>query len=96
MTGNREHYNADTSGGNFRKPSGSDPVFPTGSEYEIDSNGPKGSHSKHPGLLWALIAIIAVIILCIAFVMSGDWMSPQEAQTVQDAQENAQIAPEDN
>lgn len=76
-------------------PSEADPVFPTRSEYEVDSGGSSGSHNKHPGLIWAIIAVVAVAILCVIFAMSGDWMSPQEAQIVQDAETNAQIVPED-
>ncbi len=77
------------------EPSGADPVFPTRSEFEVDAGGSNGSRRNHPGLIWAIIAIAAVVALCIIFAMSGDWMSPQEAQNVQDAETNAQIVPED-
>lgn len=73
----------------------SDPIFPAMEEYEVDEDGPKGSTRKHPGLIWAIIAVVAVVILCFAFAKSGDWMNPQEAQQVQDAQVNEQIVPED-
>lgn len=72
-----------------------DPEFPAMEEYEVDEDGPAGSKSKHPGLIWAIIAVVAVIILCFAFARAGDWMSPDQAQQVQDAQENEQIVPED-
>ncbi len=71
-----------------------DPEFPAMEEYEVDEDGPKGSRAQHPGLIWGAIAVVAVIILCIVFSMAGDWMSPQEAQQVQDQQENEQIHPE--
>ncbi len=73
----------------------SDPEFPAMEEYEVDEDGPKGAKGKHPGLIWAIIAVLAVIVLCFALARSGDWMNPQEAQQVQDAQENEQIVPED-
>ncbi|MCI9129404.1 MAG: hypothetical protein HFJ65_03670 [Eggerthellaceae bacterium] len=72
-----------------------DPVFPTESEYQVDEGGARGSKSKHPGLIWVIIAAVAVIASCIIFAMAGDWMSPQEATEVQDAETNSQIVPED-
>ena len=50
-----------------------DPVFPAMSEFEIDEGGPEGSKDKHPGLLWAVLAAVAVIVLIFAFVYAGDW-----------------------
>lgn len=75
--------------------SNTDPEFPAMDEFEVDEDGPKGSTKKHPGLIWAIIAIVAVVLLCFAFAKSGDWMNPQQAQEVQDAQVNSQIVPED-
>lgn len=72
-----------------------DPEFPAGQEFEVDEDGPAGSTRKHPGLIWAIIAVVAVVILCFAFARTGDWMSPEQAQQVQDAQVNEQIVPED-
>ncbi len=77
------------------RPSDADPVFPTESEYEIDKDGDSGSRRKYPGLIWAIIAVVAVVVLCVALAQAGDWMSPQEAQNVMDAETNAQIVPED-
>lgn len=50
-----------------------DPVFPAMEEYEVDADGPAGSKRKHPGLLWLIIAIVAVIVLVIGLQMAGDW-----------------------
>ena len=72
-----------------------DPEFPAQEEFEVDEDGPRGSTKKHPGLLWAAIAIIAVIVLCIAFACAGDWATPSKAEQIQQAQENEQIVPED-
>lgn len=47
--------------------SASDPEFPAMQEFEVDEGGPKANTRKHPGLIWAIIAIVAVIALCIAF-----------------------------
>ena len=68
-----------------------DPEFPAMEEYEVDEDGPVGSKRKYPGLIWAVIAVVAVIVLCIVLGATGDWMNPQEAQQVQDAQENATL-----
>ncbi len=68
-----------------------DPEFPAMQEYEVDEVGPRGSKRKHPGLIWAIIAVVAVVILCMALGAAGDWMNPEEAQQVQDAQENATL-----
>lgn len=72
-----------------------DPEFPAGQEFEVDEDGPAGSRKKHPGLIWAVIAVVAVVILCFAFARTGDWMNPEQAQQVQDAHVNEQIVPED-
>ena len=77
------------------RPSDADPVFPTESEYEIDKDGDSGSRRKYPGFIWAIIAVVAVVVLCVALAQAGDWMSPHEAQNVMDAETNAQIVPED-
>lgn len=76
--------------------SDADPVFPASSEYQVDEGGAQGSTSKHPGMIWIIIAIAAVVISCIIFAMVGDWFTPQEAQQVNDELVNSQIVPEDN
>ena len=63
--------------------SASDPEFPAMQEFEVDEGGPKANTRKHPGLIWAIIAIVAVIALCIAFAAAGDWMNPTQAEKVQ-------------
>ena len=60
--------------------SAADPEFPAMQEFEVDTDGPAGSKSKHPGLIWAIIAIVAVIVLIIAFMVAGDWATPNQAQ----------------
>lgn len=72
-----------------------DPEFPAMEEFEVDADGPRGSRSKHPGLIWAIIAIVAVIVLCLAFASAGDWATPDQAERIQQTQENEQIVPED-
>lgn len=54
--------------------SAADPVLPAMSEYEVDEGGWQGSTKKHPGLLWAVIAIVAVIILVAVLVGVGEWV----------------------
>lgn len=73
-----------------------DPEFPAMEEYEVDEDGPEGSKSKHPGLIWAVVAIVAVVVLIFAFVVAGDWMSPKQAETVNNAQFEEQVDPEGN
>lgn len=53
--------------------SAADPVLPAMSEYEVDEGGWQGSTKKHPGLLWAVIAIVAVIILVAVLIGVGEW-----------------------
>lgn len=53
--------------------SASDPTFPAMQEFEVDEGGPKGSTSKHPGLLWFAIAAVAIILLIVFFISIGDW-----------------------
>lgn len=72
-----------------------DPEFPAMDEFEVDEDGPKGSTRKHPGLIWAIVAIVAVVVLCLAFAAAGDWATPDQAERTQQAQENEQIVPED-
>lgn len=55
--------------------SASDPEFPAMQEFEVDRGGPKANTRKHPGLIWIIIAIVAVIGLVIAFAANGDWMN---------------------
>ena len=50
-----------------------DPIFPAMSEFEVDEGGPQGSTRPHPGRIWAVIAIAAVILLCVIFMLAGDW-----------------------
>lgn len=53
--------------------SAADPVLPAMSEYEVDEGGWQGSTKKHPGLLWAIIAIVAVLILVAVLIGVGEW-----------------------
>lgn len=53
--------------------SAADPVLPAMSEYEVDEGGWQGSTKKHPGLLWAIIAIAAVLILVAVLIGVGEW-----------------------
>ncbi len=71
--------------------SDADPEFPAMQEFEVDTNGPKGSTSKHPGLIWAIVAIVAVAVLCIAFAAAGDWMTPKQASQVAQLQDTLEI-----
>lgn len=75
--------------------SASDPEFPAMQEFEVDEGGPKANTRKHPGLIWAIIAIVAVIALCIAFAAAGDWMNPTQAEKVQQTEFEEQTVPED-
>ena len=72
-----------------------DPELPAMQEFEVDEGGPKGSTKKHPGLIWAIIAIAAVIILCVAFMMAGDWFTPDQAEREAQTQFEEQTVPED-
>ena len=72
-----------------------DPEFPAMQEFEVDEGGPKANTRKHPGLIWAIIAIVAVIALCIAFAAAGDWMNPTQAEKVQQTEFEEQTVPED-
>ncbi len=65
---------------NVTKSAEYDPVFPTRSEFEVNEGGPKGSTRKHPGLIWGIIAIAAIAVLVIAFVVAGDWFTPSQAE----------------
>lgn len=75
--------------------SADDPEFPAMQEFEVDEGGPKANTRKHPGLIWAVIAIVAVIALCIAFAAAGDWMNPTQAEKVQQTEFEEQTVPED-
>lgn len=75
--------------------SADDPEFPAMQEFEVDEGGPKANTRKHPGLIWAAIAIVAVIALCIAFAAAGDWMNPTQAEKVQQTEFEEQTVPED-
>lgn len=75
--------------------SADDPEFPAMQEFEVDEGGPEANTRKHPGLIWAIIAIVAVIALCIAFAAAGDWMNPTQAEKVQQTEFEEQTVPED-
>lgn len=75
--------------------SASDPVLPAMQEFEVDTDGPKGSTAKHPGLMWAIIAVVAVVILCIVLAAAGDWMTPNQAERTAETQFEEQTVPED-
>lgn len=75
--------------------SADDPEFPAMEEFEVDEGGPKANTRKHPGLIWAIIAIVAVIALCIAFAAAGDWMAPNQAEQTAQTEFEEQTVPED-
>ena len=75
--------------------SASDPEFPALQEFEVDEGGPAGSQAKHPGVLWGIIAVIAVLILCFAFAIAGDWMAPNQAEQTAQTEFEEQTVPED-
>lgn len=75
--------------------SASDPEFPAMQEFEVDRGGPKANTRKHPGLIWIVIATVAVIGLVIAFAANGDWMNPTQAEKVQQTEFEEQTVPED-
>ncbi len=75
--------------------SATDPEFPAMQEFEVDADGPRGSKAKHPGLIWAIIAVVAVVVLCVVLGAVGDWHTPDQAQRIAQTQENEQIVPED-
>lgn len=75
--------------------SASDPEFPAMQEFEVDRGGPKANTRKHPGLIWIIVAIVAVIGLCIAFAAAGDWMSPTQAERTAQTEFEEQTVPED-
>lgn len=72
-----------------------DPEFPAMEEFEVDTDGPRGSTRKHPGLIWAIIAVVAVVVLCLVLRAVGDWQTPTQAEKIQQTEENEQIVPED-
>lgn len=75
--------------------SAADPEFPAMQEFEVDTDGPAGSKAKHPGLIWAIIAVVAVILLVIAFMAAGDWATPNQAQREADTEFAEEVTPED-
>ncbi len=75
--------------------SASDPEFPAMQEFEVDKGGPKGSTRKHPGLIWVVIALVAIVALCIAFAASGDWFTPNQAERAAQTEFEEQTVPED-
>lgn len=68
--------------------SDTDPVLPAMEEYEVDEGGAKGTHKPSSGLIWVAIAVIAIAVLIIAFVVLGDWNAPSEETQQQQTQEN--------
>lgn len=50
-----------------------DPIFPANSEYEVDEGGWQGTHDPKSGLLWAGIALVALLLLVIFCLYTGDW-----------------------
>ena len=75
--------------------SASDPEFPAMQEFEVDRGGPKGSTRKHPGLLWVVIALVAIAALCAAFAAAGDWFTPNQAEKAAQTEFEEQTVPED-
>lgn len=75
--------------------SASDPEFPAMQEFEVDSGGPKGSTDKHPGLVWLLLAAVAVAALIFGMMALGDWMTPSAAERQAQVQFDEQTIPED-
>ncbi len=75
--------------------SASDPEFPALQEFEVDEGGSAGSQAKHPGVLWGIIAVVAVLILCFAFAIAGDWMAPNQAEQTAQTEFEEQTVPED-
>lgn len=75
--------------------SAADPEFPAMQEFEVDTDGPAGSKSKHPGLIWAIIAAVAIIVLIVVFAVSGDWATPSQAQREADTEFAEEVTPED-
>lgn len=75
--------------------SASDPEFPAMQEFEVDRGGMKANTRKHPGLIWIVIAVVAVIGLCIAFAAAGDWMAPNQAERAAQTEFEEQTVPED-
>ena len=60
-----------------------------------DRSGPEGSTRKHPGLIWAAVALAAIVALCVAFAVSGDWFTPSQAQQEAQTQFEEETVPED-
>ena len=53
-------------------------------EFEVDRGGPKANTRKRSrSLIWIIVAVVAIIGLCIAFAAAGDWMNPTQAEKVQ-------------
>ncbi|MCI8469889.1 MAG: hypothetical protein HFJ75_10525 [Eggerthellaceae bacterium] len=75
--------------------SGDDPEFPAMQEFEVDTDGPKGSAAKHPGLVWGALAVVAVAVLCVAFAAAGDWFTPGQAERTAQTEFEEQTVPED-
>ena len=75
--------------------SAADPEFPAMQEFEVDAHGPKGSTRKHPGLIWAVLAVVAVVLLCAAFAAVGDWFTPDQAERAAQTEFEEQTVPED-
>lgn len=75
--------------------SAADPELPAMQEFEVDADGPKGSTRRHPGLIWGVIAVVAVALLCAAFAAAGDWFTPGQAERDAQTEFEEQTVPED-
>ncbi len=75
--------------------SASDPEFPAMQEFEVDTDGPQGSKRKRPGLLWLIIAVVAVVVLCLGFALAGDWFTPNQAERNAQTAFEEETVPED-
>lgn len=66
----------------------SDPEFPAMEEFEVDTGGARGTHNPRSGMVWLVVAIVAVVVLCIVFACLGDWNTPSQQTQQQQTQEN--------
>lgn len=92
------HHHSENDGNARSNLNETNPVFPTNVSLDVeegDSAPDSGNRSKHPGLIWAVIAIVAVAILCIAFAAAGDWMTPSQAERISQEEFEEQTVPED-
>lgn len=75
--------------------SASDPELPAMQEFEVDAGGPKANKRKYPGLIWIVVALVAILALCLAFASAGDWMTPSQAEKTSQVAFEEQTVPED-